>query len=199
MSNKIQNINTISPMPAAADDQVRDPVQAEYQQGKKYLEQGDIGPAAVALHNALIGFEERDDQSGIANASNQLGNTCVQRQDYENALKHYLRAEKICTQLGDPLSLMALSKQFVLVHTKLGQYKEAVGRCLDLLESYRINNNPQGTVDALENMAEIYLQSGDTDMAADAYRTIASVHKNFRHEKMAAGYLQKAEELAKKS
>lgn len=200
MSNNIQNIKDISPMSAAADDQkITDPVQAEYHQGKKYLEQGNTGQAAVALHNALIGFEERNDQSGIANASNQLGNACVQRREYENALKHYLRAEKICTQLGDPLSLMALSKQFVLVYSKLGQYKEAVARCLDLLERYRTNNNPQGTVDVLENMAEIYLQSGDTGKAADAYRTIASVHRNFRHEKTAAAYLQKAEELAKNS
>ncbi len=200
MRNNIQNINDITPMAASADDQViTDPVQAEYHQGKKYLEQGDTGQAAVALHNALIGFEERNDQSGIANASNQLGNACVQRREYEKALDHYRRAEKICRELGDPLSLTALSRQFVLVYTELGQYKEAVACCLDLLEGYRVNNNPQGTVEVLEKMAGIYVQSGDTDKAADAYRTIASIHKNFRHERMAAGFLQKAEELEKSS
>ncbi|HKJ66067.1 MAG TPA: tetratricopeptide repeat protein [Desulfopila sp.] len=200
MSNNIQNINDISPMSGSVDEQVvNDPVQAEYQQGKKYLQQGDTAQAAVALHNALIGFEEQNDQNGIANASNQLGNACVQRREYEKALDHYLRAEEICRQLGDPLSLMALSKQFVLVYTELGQYKEAVARCLDLLDRYRANNNPQGTVDVLEKMAGIYIQSGDTDKAADVYRTIASIHKNFRHEKMAESFLQKAEELEKSS
>jgi hypothetical protein len=34
------------------------------------------------------------------------------------------------------------------------------------------------------------------EKAADAYRTVASIHKNFRHDNIAEGYLKKAAELA---
>ncbi len=200
MSNTIQNINEISPMAEGQNKAAAtDPVQAEYEQGKTLLERNETGPAAVALHNALLGFEENDNDNGIANASNQLGKVCVQRGEYEKALKHFQRAEEICRKLQDPLSLAALSRQFILVYTETERYKEAISRCLDLIELYQRNNDPKGTVEIIENMADIYVRSGELAKAADAYRTIASIHRNFKHEKTAGQYIDKAEELEKRS
>ena len=79
MSEKVQSLDSIGPMSDAAAGSSSDPVQQEYEEGKKYLENQQHGQAAVALHNALIGFEEKDDENGIANASNQLGHLCLAR------------------------------------------------------------------------------------------------------------------------
>lgn len=196
MSDAIQNINDITPL--AEDkkvDEDLDPVQAEYIEGKAYLEKNEPALAAVALHNALLGFEEQQNNEGIANASNQLGNVCLQRKEYENAAEHYRRAEEICSQLDDPMSLVVLSKQFILVYIGSEQYEEAIERCLDLLDLYQANNNPKGVVEIMEQMAEIYLLQGDKVRAADSYKTVASIHRNFKHEKIAAGFLNKAREL----
>lgn len=179
--------------------EAKDSVQAEYLEGKALLERGETSLAAVSLHNALLGFEERKDDNGIANASNQLGNACFQRQEYEKALEHYLRAEEICRKLGDPLSVLALSRQMAESYAKAGQFKEAIDRCLDILDLYQANNNPKGTVEIVEKMAEIYIESGDMGKAADAYRTIASIHKNFKHEKIAERYLDKAQEVGSRA
>ncbi len=196
MSNPIQNINNIAPVAEDKSDSANtDPVQAEYIEGKALLEKNELGLAAVSLHNALLGFEEQENDNGIANASNQLGNVCLQREEYDKALQHYKRAEDICLGLDDPMSLLALSKQFILAYTGTGQYKEALERCFDILDLYQANNNPKGTVEIMEQMVEVYLSSGDKSSAADAYRTIASIHKNFKHEKIAAEFLKKANEL----
>lgn len=195
MSNQIQNINEITPLQKDGKTDSADPVQAEYLEGKGLLERNETGMAAVALHNALIGYEERGDDNGIANASNQLGNVCLQRKEFDKAIGHFKRAEEICEKLGDPISLLALSKQMIVAYTEAGQYKEAASRCLHILELYQANNNPKGTVETLEDMAEIYIKAGDNGKASDAYRTIASIHKNFKHEKMAKDFLKKAEEL----
>jgi tetratricopeptide (TPR) repeat protein len=194
MSKSVQSIQDIAPMQGGKSS---DPVQADYEQGKDLLQKEELSQAAVALHNALLGYQQREDQSGIANASNQMGHVCLAKKDYDQALSHYSRAWEICEKLHDPMSMLALSNQFVLVYRGQGQFKKAIGICLDLLEKYHDNNDPQGTVAVLEQMAEIYLEAGEQAKAADAYRTIASIHANFKHKNIAEGYLQKAKDLEK--
>ncbi len=47
----------------------------------------------------------------------------------------------------------------------------------------------------LEKMADIYIAKGEKLKAADAYRTISSIHKNFKHENIATKFIEKAEAL----
>ncbi len=67
--------------------------------------------------------------------------------------------------------------------------------CLDLLDAYQKNNDPQNSVTVLEQMAEIYLASGEKLRAADAYKTAASIHANFNHMTMAESLREKAAKL----
>ena len=196
MSTKLQDINSISP---AVDDKQKkepsDPVQAEFEEGKRFLENNETGQAAVALHNALLGFEEKDDQSGIANACNQLGLVCLARSENEKALIHFERAYDICDTFNDRMSLLAVSKQCVVAYRRLRKYDKAVERCLDMLDWYQDNRDPQGGVATLELLAEIYIDSGNNTKAADAYRTAASIHINFKHDGIAQKLNEKAANL----
>ena len=196
MSTSIQNINSIAPMAGAGESaKYVDPVRADYEEGKRLLEIGEYAQAAAALHNALLGYEEKQDQAGMANASNQLGHICLAKNDFEQAGKHYQRSWDICEIMQDSMSLTSLSKKFVLVYRGMKQYRQAVDVCLDLLDRYHANNDPQGTVAVLTDMAEIYLESGEKDKAADAYRTVASIHHNFKHHTIAESFAKKAKEL----
>ncbi len=65
----------------------------------------------------------------------------------------------------------------------------------EILDHYQDNRDPQGTVATLEIVAEIYLAAGNKVKAADTYRTISSIHKNFRHETIAASFIEKAAQL----
>ncbi len=195
MSNPVQNVNTIIPVEGDKENESSDPAQTEYLAGKGLLERNELGQAAVALHNALLGFEENNNEEGVANASNQLGQVCLQREEYDKALEHFKRAEEICSKMNDPMSMLALSKQLILVYSGVGEYQEAIERCLDILDLYHANNNPKGSVELMEQMAEIYLKSGDKTGAADSYKTIAAIHKNFKHDSIAAEFLQKATKL----
>jgi hypothetical protein len=72
MSTPIQNINTIGPSSKNEGDQDNmSQAQKDYEEGRGYVERGESALAAVALHNAIKGFEEEGNQEGIANASNQ--------------------------------------------------------------------------------------------------------------------------------
>lgn len=199
MSNKLQTLDSLKSVDQTGTTGPADAVKSEYEAGKKHLENKEYGPAAVALHNALIGYEEKNDETGIANASNQLGHVCLARGDFNNALNHYQRSFEICDKNNDRMSVLAVLTQKVAVYLGLKNYDEAINVCFEMLDIYHDNRDPQGTVNTLEKLAEIYLETGDKSKAADAYRTISAIHKNFKHETTANSFLKKAEELENNS
>jgi tetratricopeptide (TPR) repeat protein len=199
MTDNLQSIDAIGSMDKSQPAKPSDPLQAEYEEGKKYLDNQEYGQAAVALHNALVGFNEKKDDAGIANASNQLGHVCFARNEYENALKHYQKAFDICDKSNDRMSVLAVLKKIIEVQKSLKQYDAAIESSLVILDHYQDNRDPQGTVSTLEEMAEIYLKAEKKEKAADTYRTVASIHKNFRHETIAAGFMKKAASLTAES
>ena len=172
-----------------------DPIQAEYDDGIEFLKEKDLTQAAVAFHNVLRSYEEKKHQDGIANASNQLGNVCLEKGDFEKAKVHYQRAWDICDRFEDPMSLLALSMQLVVVHRGLNDNAKALEICFDMLDVYNSNNNPQGTVATLQTIADIYLAQNEKAKAADTYRTIASIHRNFDHKNTAEKFTARAKEL----
>ena len=195
MSNTLQSIESIAQSGQTTMKEPVDPIQKEYEEGKQFFESGNLSQAAVALHNAFVGFEEKDDEIGIANASNMLGKVCLARGDNEIALKHFERAFTICDKSNDRMSIVAVLKELIKVYRALQQNDKVITTCLDLLDHYQDNRDPQGTVTTLEEMAVTYASMHEKSKAADAYRTIASIHQNFKHEKMAAKFLKKADEL----
>ena len=197
MSSEIQSLNTIAPMSESKSGQSNDPVKVAYEEGKKCLENASYGEAAVSLHNALVGYEEKKDENGVANAYNQLGHLCLAKNQYEKALTHYQRAFEICDKNNDRMSMLAVIGKVVEVYRGSGNFDGAIEKCLEMLDHYQDNRDPRGTVATLETMAEIYIAAGDNVKAADTYRTVASVHKNFKHAKIAESFVKKAEALQK--
>lgn len=196
MSTPIQKIDSIGPAENNNESQPdKSQAQLDYDEGRGYVERGEAALAAVALHNALLGFEEENNLEGVANASNQLGHACLMREEFDKAVVHYKKAWEICEQLGDHLSLLSLAKTLADAHRGAGEYRQALDLCLDLLDSYQRNNDPKNSVEVLEQMAEIYVASGEKLRAADAYKTAASIHANFNHSSMAESLREKAAEL----
>lgn len=195
MGNKLQSLDSIQSLAGGSKETSGDPVKKEYQEGVKFLEKEEYGQAAVALHNALVGFEEKQDEAGVANARNQLGHLCLSRNEYESALQHYEKTLEYCEKANDRMSILLVLSKIVAARKGLKQYDKAVGVCLDMLDLYKDNRDPQGTVNTLEMIADIYLADGQKEKAADTYRTIGSIHKNFRHDTTAAQYVEKAARL----
>jgi len=196
MKKPVQGVETIAPVSdKKKEKKVVDPIQEDYDKGKEALENNELAQAAICFHNALLGYEEKGNQNGVANACNQLGNVCLQRQEFKQAIDNYQRAWDICEKEDDSMSLLALQKQFVLVYCGLKQYDKAVDSCLDLLDKYSGNNDPASGVVILEQLAQIYVEQGDNSRAADSYKMIASIHATFNHKNIARDFQEKAEKL----
>ncbi len=172
--------------------EAEDPARADYNKGKELRAAGDEAQAASFFHNALVGFEQNGDDQGVANASDQLGDICAVRQNHEKAIVHYQRAYAICDKENDMFSLIALQKKMGVSQRALKQYDEAVKIYLNVIDIYAGYNNPAGTVGAMEELAKLYLEMGERQKSADTYRTIASIHKNFKHNIPAQEFMDKA-------
>jgi tetratricopeptide (TPR) repeat protein len=176
-------------------EEAKDPAQADYDQGKQIRQAGDEALAASCFHNALVGFEQNGDDKGVANASDQLGDICALREEHEKAIEHYQRAYDICDKENDSFSLIALLKKMVVSKRALNKYDEAIKIYLNVIDIYSGYNNPGGTVAAMEELAKLYLEIGERQKSADTYRTIASIHKNFKHNTYAKEFMDKATQV----
>ena len=169
--------------------------QLDFEEGVKLLDNQEFAQAASAFHNALLGFEEKNDEKGIANTSDKLADVCLKRGDQKTALQHLTRAFSICDKSGDQLSTTYIKKKIAQTSWRLKHYKEALNVYSDLLDAYMNFNNPAGAVQIFEELGEMYTEMGETAKAADALRTAAGIHKNFKHERQAALLLEKANKI----
>jgi tetratricopeptide (TPR) repeat protein len=179
----------------AAAEQENNPARKDYIEGRKLLDAGEYAQAGLAFHNALMGFEEQGDQQGVANASDRLGDACLAREEYAMALANFQRAFAICEKEDDSLSQLALNKKMAVAYRKLGDHEKALELIYDMLEYYRLTQNPKGAVEILIVIAEIYTELGDKGKAADAYRSVASIHTKFKHARLAEEFYQRAAAL----
>ena len=177
------------------DEALKDPAKADYKAGREYLSQGDYAQAAYTLHNALKGFEEQGYEQGIANASDRLGDVCVAKEEYEMALKHYQRAYEICEREEDFFSMVSLKKKNAGVYKRLGELDKALPILFDVFDHYTQHRDPKGTVEILEVLVEVYTEQGKHDKAADTLRTIAGIHANFKHSRLAREFEERARQL----
>lgn len=190
--------NIITQPPATEGGDAKEQAKADYKTGQDFLVKGDTALAAHAFHNAMLGFQECNDLHGVANAADKLADICMDRQEFSQALKHIETAYEICEKEEDQQSTISLRQKIAAAKTGMKKYDEALEIYFDLIDHYRGSLNPKGTVETMEKVAEVYLQQGNTSGAADAYRTIASIHANFKHKKVAQEYNEKADKLDKK-
>ncbi|MBM9614665.1 tetratricopeptide repeat protein [Desulfobulbus rhabdoformis] len=195
-TDNLQPIDSIGAAPKASDPDLEDPAKRDYMEGRKFFQEGEYAQAAIAFHNALRGFEEKGDQIGVANAADRLGDACLARGEYAMALANFKQAHAICEKEDDSFSVLSINKKMAAAYRKLGDHDKALEMLFDILEHYRLTSNPKGAVEVLSLIAETYNEKGDKTSAADAYRSVASIHKRFKHERMAEQFAQRAAELA---
>ena len=183
--------------PADDTEEAKDKSQAEqdYDEAVSFMEQDDIAQAANMFHNALICFEQDDDISGVAKASDRLGDICTSRKDFDGAKKHYDRAFEICQNANDGFSVLEIHKKMADLHAICGKHKDAINLYLDVIDDLSAMQNHDGVIRTFEKMAGVYVEMDNQEMAADCFRTAASIHQNFKHSKHAEALLKKAEEV----
>ncbi len=195
MTEQLQPIGSIDPQnkeQEKEDQTIQDPVKADYKAGREFFSQGDLAQAAISYHNALRGFEEQGDEQGMANCSDRLGDVCVAKEEYQMGLDHFQRAYAICEKEHDIFSMVSLNRKKAGVYKRLGELDKALALLFDIFDHYSQLRDPKGTVEILEVISEVYLEMGENAKAADTLRTIAGMHENFKHVRLAQEFEERA-------
>jgi len=166
--------------------------QQDYDKGQENLKQKELVQAAAAFHNALLGFDQDGDENGVANAADKLGDICLERQEFSKAITYFDKAYEICKRHEDRFSLFSLERKMARVYAEAGDYDKAIAAYVDVVDEFNALRDPRGAVETLETLAEVYLKIAEKVKAADCYRTIASIHKHYRHNNFYATYMEKA-------
>lgn len=166
--------------------------QQDYEKGQEFVQKRELVQAAAAFHNALVGFEQDGDENGVANASDKLGDICLERKEFDKAMGYFDKAYAICKPHNDRFSLFLLERKMAKAYQAAGDYAKAIEAYVDIIDEFNALRDPRGAVETLETLAEIYLTIQEKAKAADCYRTIASIHKHYRHNNFCAVYLEKA-------
>jgi tetratricopeptide (TPR) repeat protein len=196
MTEHLQPIGSINPHnkeQEKEDPALLDPSKADYKAGREFFAKGDLPQAAMAYHNALCGFEEQGDEQGVANCSDRLGDVCVAREEYQMALEHFQRAYVICEKKDDMFSMVSLNRKKAGIYKRLGELDKALALLFDIFDHYSQFRDPKGTIEILEVISEVYTDKGENGKAADALRTIAGIHKNFKHSRLASKFAERAQ------
>ncbi|NOQ45132.1 MAG: tetratricopeptide repeat protein [Desulfobulbaceae bacterium] len=199
VSEHIQPLNSIGPadpQKAREKEMEKDPAKKDYIEGREFYTAGNYTMAAQSFHNAMKGFEEQGNEQGVANASDRLGDVCLARDQYELAIDNFQRAYAICEKEEDSFSSLSLNKKIAIAHRELGQLDQSLEILYDMLDHYQLTRHPKGVVDILIVLAEIYVKQGKTEKAVEAYRTVSSIHGNFKHKRLSEDFARRAEELA---
>lgn len=200
VSEQIQPLASLGPMDKEQkSDEIQDPAKKDYLQGREQYTAGDYVQAALSFHNALKGFEEQGNELGVANAADRLGDTCLAREEYAMAIGNYQRAFTYCEEQDDSFAQLALNKKMAMAYRKLEEHDKALELLYDMVEHYRLTQNPKGAVEVLVQVAETYIDQGEPAKAADAYRTVSGIHAKFKHRRLAADFAERAQELEQES
>ena len=178
------------------NNQEPDPAQVDYQEGLRHLQHGNLSQAANAFHNARIGFEEAGNEEGLANAYFRLGDVCLETQEYAKALDYYEQSATIIKKHDDLMSMLAIRKRRIACFKGLQRYQDAIAAYLELLDTYEALHNPASTVETLIGMGETFELMGERHKAAEAFRTAASIHRRYKHEKAARELDERAAKAA---
>lgn len=198
MSEQIQPIESLNKQDQKQQEEdpaLQDPAKADYKAGRDYLSKGDLAQSAMAFHNALRGFEEKDDEQGMANCFDRLGDVCVAREEYQMALDHFQRAYTICEKQHDIFSMVSVNRKKAGVYKRMGELDKALDLLFDIFDHYSQLRDPKGTVEILEVISEVYVEMGESTKAADTLRTVAGIHMNFKHSRLAREFEERAKSL----
>jgi tetratricopeptide (TPR) repeat protein len=146
--------------------------------GTLSFEQSDYDRAQTCFEESLTRYQQLGDTRRVGIALNNLGNIAYKKGDLEQAEARYRAALELLT--GDA----ADQQMIALIMTNLGEiarlhknYRQACQLLAESAEIYRTLNDNQGLLLCLNNLAEIAIDLGHAELAAELLGAMEALYE----------------------
>lgn len=127
---------------------------------------------------ALKIFEEEDIPSRVAFTANMIGALYWHTNQYEKAMKYYLKALKMYREIGGhDVEVANILNNIGMVYTRLGNYDIALEHYWESLEMRERIGHPQPVAASLNNIGQLYSQMKDYSQALHYFNLSQEIRK----------------------
>ncbi len=131
---------------------------------------GEYENTLAELARAQEIYADLDDQKGLSNTLDTMGDVYFNRGEYARAQEAYRRREQICRHRNDRDGLAGATIDLGSVHFALAEFDQAL-QCFGIGEEIaRERGNRDLLKLAVGNIGNVYSQRGDYDRALESYR-----------------------------
>lgn len=149
----------------------------------------DFKKSILLSREALIMFEELDDEGNQAASLNNIAFMEVNIEDYENALKNSLRASSLAKKSGD-VDIEAFALLVTgMVYEILGEYPLALEHHLSSLKQSHITNHYENKGAALLNIGIVFRKIGELKKAKEHFEEAYTIFKSLHIKLLEASAL----------
>ncbi|RZS91979.1 tetratricopeptide repeat protein [Aquimarina brevivitae] len=144
--------------------------EASNTQGISLMYQGKYDLANEYYLRSLQLHEKIENQTGIANTLNGIGNNFKDQGDFDKALRYYNKSLSIREQLNDKKGISASLNNIGVIYYKRGEYDKALDYHNRSLALKKEVGNKKGMAYSFINMGVNYFEQGNYVNAIDYYR-----------------------------
>jgi len=148
-----------------------------YEEGLVNFNRGMTLDAIKSLEQAAAICEELQDEAGIANCAEKIGDSMLVRGNFNGAITQYQRSLAICEKHNDPLGIVILIEKIIDIFRKQGELENVLSYSFYALEKLENTGDSGRTAMFISTIGDIYERQGKINEALDSYRL---AHKIFR-------------------
>ncbi len=137
--------------------------------GTIYRGQGKLLKAEEEHNKSLILFRKLNDEQGICRGLMNIGNIKLQQKDYEEARNYFEEGLTIARQIGKKQYIANGCGNLCVLHMEQRNFKGAETYIKEALNIYNDINDEYGKACALYNLASIYKEIGNKEVAIEKW------------------------------
>lgn len=146
--------------------------------GACLAESGRLAEAWLRYQESLASAQGAGYPFGEAACHNNMGNLAQSQGEYDEALRHYRSALALFSKLDHLVGRVITISNLAAVFNAQREWQAARDYLLQAVKLSEELGDPRSIATALHNLGDGYLQTGERQLAIDAYRRSAAIHKD---------------------
>jgi tetratricopeptide (TPR) repeat protein len=146
-----------------------------------YLRKADPAKAWQYGNKALVSAQIIKDDTGVAQAYNDLGILLFDRSEYDSAISYYNKSLLIREELGDSEGMASVYNKLGIIYQNRRQIDSSIAYALDALAIYDTLGKPMQLSHCINNLGVLYYNSGLYPKSLEYHERALAIRKEMKN------------------